>query len=109
MEDLNKRLVEVEYILKKLDDEYIKKIPQEIWDYIEEKKDKNYIENKINEIRNVLEKCLDDSKCYSDVFNEIIDRITVYKENKKKKIKIADEYENFTSSLIRDTSNDLIK
>jgi len=47
------------------------------------KKDKNYIENKINEIRNVLEKCLDDSKCYSDVFNEIIDRITVYKENKK--------------------------
>ena len=30
-------------------------------------------------------------------------------ENKKKKIKIADEYENFTSSLIRDTSNDLIK
>ena len=32
-----------------------------------------------------------------------------YKENKKKKIKIADEYENFTSSLIRDTSNDLIK
>ena len=31
------------------------------------------------------------------------------KENKKKKIKIADEYENFTSSLIRDTNNDLIK
>ena len=30
-------------------------------------------------------------------------------ENKKKKIKIADEYENFTSSLIRDTNNDLIK
>ena len=43
MEDLNKRLVEVEYILKKLDDEYIKKIPQEIWDYIEENKDKNYV------------------------------------------------------------------
>ena len=43
MEDLNKRLVEVEYILKKLDDEYIKKIPQEIWDYIEENKDKDYI------------------------------------------------------------------
>ena len=48
------------------------------------KKDKNYIENKINEIRNTLEKCLDDSKCYSDVFNEIIDRIIVYKENDKK-------------------------
>ena len=43
MENLNKRLVEVEYILKKLDDEYIKKIPQEIWDYIEENKDKDYI------------------------------------------------------------------
>lgn len=45
MEDLNKRLVEVEYILRKLDDEYIKKIPQEIWDYIEENKDKNYVFN----------------------------------------------------------------
>ena len=39
MEDLNKRLVEVEYILKKLDDKYLNKIPQEIWDYIEENKD----------------------------------------------------------------------
>lgn len=47
------------------------------------KKDKNYIENKINEIRNALEKCLDDNECYSDVFNEIIDRIIVYKENEK--------------------------
>lgn len=45
MEDLNKRLVEVEYILKKLDDEYIKKIPLEIWNYIDENKDKNYIFN----------------------------------------------------------------
>ena len=45
MENLNKRLVEVEYILKKLDDEYIKKIPQEIWDYIEQNKDKDYIFN----------------------------------------------------------------
>lgn len=45
MEDLNKRLVEVEYILKKLDNEHIKKIPQEIWDYIEENKDKNYVFN----------------------------------------------------------------
>lgn len=45
MEDIRKRLVEVEYILKKLDDEYIRKIPKEIWDYIEENKDKNYIYN----------------------------------------------------------------
>lgn len=43
MEDLDKRLVEVEYILKKLDDEYINKIPQEVWDYITENKDENYI------------------------------------------------------------------
>lgn len=45
MEDLNKRLVEVEYILKKLDDKYLNKIPQEIWDYIQENKDKDYIFN----------------------------------------------------------------
>lgn len=45
MEDLKRRLVEVEYILKKLDDKYIQKIPQEIWDYIEENKDKEYVFN----------------------------------------------------------------
>ena len=45
------------------------------------KKDKNYIENKINEIKNALEKCLDDDKCYSDIFNELIDKIIVYKES----------------------------
>ena len=43
MKEINKRLVEVEYILRKLDDEYINKIPQEVWDYIDENKDKNYI------------------------------------------------------------------
>ena len=47
------------------------------------KKDKNYIENKINEIKILLEKCLDDDKCYSDVFNELIDRIIVHKQNDK--------------------------
>ena len=47
------------------------------------KKDKNYTENKINEIKNALEKCLEDDKCYSDVFNEIIDRIIVHKQNDK--------------------------
>ena len=34
MKDLNKRLVEVETILKKLDENYINKIPTEIWDFI---------------------------------------------------------------------------
>ena len=47
------------------------------------KKDKNYIENKINEIKKALEKSLEDDKCYSDVFNEIIDRIIVHKQNDK--------------------------
>ena len=47
------------------------------------KKDKNYIENKINEIKKTLEKCLEDDKCYSDVFNELIDRIIVHKQNDK--------------------------
>ena len=47
------------------------------------KKDKNYIENKIEKLKNALEKCLEDDKCYSDVFNEIIDIIIVHKQNDK--------------------------
>lgn len=47
------------------------------------KKDKNNIENKISEIKNALEKCLEDNECYSDVFNELIDRIIVHKQNDK--------------------------
>lgn len=42
MKDLNKRLVEVETILKKLDKNYINKIPTEIWDFIEKNKDDQY-------------------------------------------------------------------
>ena len=47
------------------------------------KKDKNYIENKIEKLKNALEKCLEDDKCYSDVFNELIDKIIVHKQNDK--------------------------
>ena len=47
------------------------------------KRDRNYIENKINEIKNILEKCLEDKECYSDIFNEIIDRIIVHKQTDK--------------------------
>lgn len=47
------------------------------------KKDKNNIENKISEIKNAIEKCLEDNECYSDVFNELIDRIIVHKQNDK--------------------------
>ena len=43
MNDLNKRLVEVEYILRELDNEYLKKIPKELWEYIENNKDKDYM------------------------------------------------------------------
>ena len=45
------------------------------------KKNKNYIENKINEIKSSLEKCLEDNECYSDIFNELIDRIIVHKQS----------------------------
>lgn len=83
-------LVMEEYLSKEDYKKQVDLINEEINDYqfkIDElqsnKKDKNYIENKIEKLRNTLENCLDDSKCYSDVFNEIIDRITVYKENKK--------------------------
>ena len=44
-------------------------------------KDKNYIENKINKIKSSLENCLDENVCYSDVFNELIEKIIVYKQN----------------------------
>ena len=46
-------------------------------------KGKNYIEKKINEIKSTLEKCLEDNKCYSDIFNEIVDRIIVHKGSDK--------------------------
>ncbi|MBE6140361.1 MAG: recombinase family protein [Firmicutes bacterium] len=48
------------------------------------KKDKNYIENKISIIKEALNNSLNDNECFSDVFNELIDRVFVYKENNKK-------------------------
>ena len=51
------------------------------------RKNKNYIENKRKEIKDTLEKCMDDKECYSDIFNELVDKIIVYKE-KDKKIKL---------------------
>ncbi len=47
------------------------------------KKDNNYIENKIKEIRNALEQCLDNEQCYNEVFNELINKIIVYKQEDK--------------------------
>ncbi len=104
-------LVMEEYLSK---DDYKKQVDlinEEINDYqfkIDElqsnKKDKNYIENKINEIRNDLEKCLDDSKCYSDVFNELIDRIIVHKQTDKQikldiYIKTGEQINTFSDNL----------
>lgn len=43
MVDVNKRLVEVETILEKLDTNYKNKIPNELWEYIKRNKDKNYL------------------------------------------------------------------
>ena len=48
------------------------------------KRDKNYIENKINDIKVALNKSLNDTECFSDIFNELVDRIYVFKENDKK-------------------------
>ena len=68
------------------------------------KKDKNYIEDKINEIKNALEKCLEDDKCYSDIFNEIIDRIIVHKQSDKQikldiYIKTGESINTFSDNL----------
>lgn len=68
------------------------------------KRDKNYIENKINNIKETLNNSLNDNECYSDVFNELIDRIYVYKENDKKikldiYIKTGEQINTFSDNL----------
>ena len=42
MVNVNKRLVEVENILEKLDTIYKNKIPKELWDFFKQNKDNNY-------------------------------------------------------------------
>ncbi len=83
-------LVMEEYLSKEDYKKQVDLINEEINTYQEKidelknnKKNKNYIENKINEIKSSLEKCLEDNECYSDVFNELIDRIIVHKQNDK--------------------------
>ena len=70
------------------------------------KQDKNYIENKSKELKKMLDNCLTDDKCFSDIFNELIDRIYVYKEeNKKTKldiyIKTGESVNTFSDNLGR--------
>ncbi len=83
-------LVMEEYLCKEDYKRQVDIMNEELNDYQEKinelknnKKDNNYVNNKINEIKSSLEKCLDDNFCYSDVFNEIIDKIIVYKQNNK--------------------------
>ena len=54
----------------------------------------------------MLDNCLTDDKCFSDIFNELIDRIYVYKEeNKKTKldiyIKTGESVNTFSDNLGR--------
>jgi len=57
MKEISKRLKEVDYILKKMDEEYIKKIPQEVFDYINENMDKSH-EFNYDEEKTLLEQNL---------------------------------------------------
>ena len=68
------------------------------------KRDKNYIENKINDIKVALNKSLSDTECYIDVFNELVDRIYVFKENDKRikldiYIKTGEQINTFSDKL----------
>lgn len=42
MKDLEKRLVETEYVLNKLDEKYKKRIPNKVWKFIKNNKSKYY-------------------------------------------------------------------
>ena len=42
MEELSQRLIEVEYVLNKMDEKYKKKIPQEFFEFLNKNKDINY-------------------------------------------------------------------
>ena len=69
------------------------------------KQDKNYIENKINELKKILDNCLNDDECFSDVFNELIDKVYVYKEDGKKikldiYIKTGESINTFSNNLV---------
>lgn len=52
-------------------------------------KDKHYIENKINYLKKKLELSITDNKCFSNIFNELVDRIYVYKIENKKQINLS--------------------
>lgn len=69
---------------------------KELSNYIDEinlldanKEDPLHIENQINNLKNNLEKSINDKQCFNDIVNSLVDKIIVYKENSdNKKIKL---------------------
>lgn len=70
-------------------------------------KDSNYIENTINTLNKKLEKCMEDKILFSDTFNELIDKIIVYKANNEINKKIKLEVIVKTGEYIKLTSDNL--
>ena len=74
----------------------IDNLNKELSDYLDEinllnanKEDPLYIENQINNLKSNLEKSISDKECFNDIFNCLVDKIIVYKENSdNKKIKL---------------------
>ena len=46
MENLSQRLIEVEYVLNRMNEQNIKKVPKKFWDFINENKDFKYDDSK---------------------------------------------------------------
>lgn len=70
-------------------------------------KDSNYIENTINTLNKKLEKCMEDKILFSDTFNELIDKIIVYKANNEINKKVKLEVIVKTGERIKLTSDNL--
>ena len=57
MENLSQRLIEVEYVLNRMNEQNIKKVPKKFWDFINENKDINY-NFKYDDSKSILENSL---------------------------------------------------
>lgn len=108
MEEIGKRLVEVEIILRKLDEQYINKIPQEIWEYIEKNKDNQY-EFYYNENKTLIEQnfCIDTVSILTYINIEYL----LEGEQKKEILEILkkDELINEIEKCKNDNLNELFK
>lgn len=108
MEEIGKRLVEVEIILRKLDEQYINKIPQEIWEYIEKNKDNQY-EFYYNENKTLIEQnfCIDTVSILTYINIEYL----LESEQKKEILEILkkDELINEIEKCKNDNLNELFK